>query len=165
MFELRVCKRGCRQRSLLSGWGASGLSSFAEQSSQDSRLDPLCLDTVPCQGSSFWGWQLSAAGSTGALLSADSKPLAVRPCQEFIIFKQDLISLLSLITKKEEEEHRDWFDLNGTKIQISNKTTEIWWCQQIKLVNVSKWCMCDWHRWFRATDFFCSFVSKWQAVV
>lgn len=140
MFELRVCKRGCRhtdkctlnlrgseaeQRSLLLGWGASGLPSFAEQGSQDSRLDPLRLNTVPCQGSSFWGWQLSAAGSAGALLSADSKPLAVRPCQEFIIFKQDLISLLSLMTKKKKkkEEQRDWFDLNGTKIRISNKTT------------------------------------------
>ncbi len=45
--------------------GLGSLLSSTEQNSQGSRLeegDPVCLNTVPCQGLCFWGWQLSAAG-------------------------------------------------------------------------------------------------------
>ena len=47
--------------------GQGSCLSFTEQSLQGSRLDPVCLSTVPCQGLCFRGWQLSAAGYAGAL--------------------------------------------------------------------------------------------------
>lgn len=42
--------------------GMGSRLSSTEQSSQGSRLDPVCFNTIPCQGLCFWRWQLSAAG-------------------------------------------------------------------------------------------------------
>lgn len=43
--------------------GLSSLLHWAELTGlQAGGWDPVCLNTVPCQGLCFWGWQLSAAG-------------------------------------------------------------------------------------------------------
>lgn len=48
--------------------GLSSLLHWAELTGlQAGGGDPVCLNTVPCQGLCFWGWQLSAAGQAGAL--------------------------------------------------------------------------------------------------